>query len=501
MSGSSRPAAAISTCSIRPSARCRSGRATSIPSPDSPGNSGPRLTVTGNLLGSSDDIALADDADREERAQAEHQDEYRWLRLDHRLPGGAVGRTLLTRAEFDSTRSGTSEKAGLSSGTLTDIRDFSIRSAQTEWSWPLGERWLIEFGGQLSHVEGRYDYSEDVSFDLLFDVPGTPATPARQRNLAVVASGRPASAHVAFRHRITDRITGDFGLRWDDSSLNASDGSAMVPRLGIRFDITGNTELRASVGRLNQTQAINELPISDGVDFFFPRQSSDQAVVGLLHEFPAGGTLRVEAYRKRMHDLNPRFENMLNARVLLPELKPDRVRIEPLSAAAHGLELMYQSPRERPLDWWVSWSWARVEDRFATDTIPRSWDQPLSLGAGIEWTIGQWQLALASTFRSGWPTTTVALDDSGAIPIVVAGRRNDSRFRHYRSIDVLASRTFEFERSSLALTIELTNLLDRRNPCCTEYEIGDDEDEAGQLLLKELAYLPIVPSVGIRWSF
>jgi hypothetical protein len=52
----------------------------------------------------------------------------------------------------------------------------------------------------------------------------------------------------------------------------------------------------------------------------------------------------------------------------------------------------------------------------------------------------------------------------------------------------------------LTLTIELTNLFDRSNPCCTEYEIGD-ADEAGLLLLKELSYLPVVPSIGFLWQF
>jgi hypothetical protein len=67
-------------------------------------------------------------------------------------------------------------------------------------------------------------------------------------------------------------------------------------------------------------------------------------------------------------------------------------------------------------------------------------------------------------------------------------------------VDRLATRTFELERSTLALSFELTNVLDRGNPCCIEYEVGED-DEAGQLLLKSLAYLPLVPSVGVRWSF
>ena len=55
--------------------------------------------------------------------------------------------------------------------------------------------------------------------------------------------------------------------------------------------------------------------------------------------------LRVEAYRKRYSHLRPRFENFLNEVVILPELKPDRIRLAPAQARADGVELSLRSVR------------------------------------------------------------------------------------------------------------------------------------------------------------
>ena len=67
-------------------------------------------------------------------------------------------------------------------------------------------------------------------------------------------------------------------------------------------------------------------------------------------------------------------------------------------------------------------------------------------------------------------------------------------------MDFLVTRKLELARSSLAISFELTNALGRHNPCCIEYEIGDQE-EAGLLVFKELDYLPRVPSFGFLWKF
>ena len=70
----------------------------------------------------------------------------------------------------------------------------------------------------------------------------------------------------------------------------------------------------------------------------------------------------------------------------------------------------------------------------------------------------------------------------------------------FRSTDLRVTRKIELERSSLALFLEITNLTDRENPCCTEFEILDPE-EGGGLELKTLRYLMRIPSLGFVWKF
>ena len=71
------------------------------------------------------------------------------------------------------------------------------------------------------------------------------------------------------------------------------------------------------------------MQISDGVTEYFPAQRADQFVASLEHRFNTGIEFRMEAYHKDYKDLRPRFENLLNTFVILPEIKPDRVRIAP----------------------------------------------------------------------------------------------------------------------------------------------------------------------------
>ena len=82
------------------------------------------------------------------------------------------------------------------------------------------------------------------------------------------------------------------------------------------------------------------------------------------HAFDGGIDLRIEAYRKNYRSLRPRFENLLNTMVVLPELKPDRIRIAPDGAVARGVELSLNRMSGRPLFWWASYAWSKVEDRF-----------------------------------------------------------------------------------------------------------------------------------------
>ena len=67
------------------------------------------------------------------------------------------------------------------------------------------------------------------------------------------------------RVRATDRLTAEFGVRWDEQTYGADADDQFVPRFNLAFDATATTSLRLSWGKYQQAQSINELQIEDGV--------------------------------------------------------------------------------------------------------------------------------------------------------------------------------------------------------------------------------------------
>lgn len=460
---------------------------------------GEHLEITGNLLRLEDDIGLADDEDREERAEARHRDDYLWIALDHTLGARTLGRTLISRTRLDSTRWGTTAKSGISAGELYDRRSFAIDQLDTSWSRLFGERTLLSVGAAALRMSGRYDYRDEVEPELVFDLPGAVIAASRAQDLSLSPDGRQYALFASLQHDWTDRFATELGLRWDSQNLAGRSDATLGPRLGVRYSLGPRTMARASFGRFYQSQAIHELSIGDGEAEYGRPQRADHLVVGLEHSFAQGPRLRLEVYDKRMDRLRPRFENLLNGRVLLPELKPDRISIAPEHARARGLELTIAGS-EGPLRWWAAYSVSSVHDVLDARQVRRSWDQPRAFAAGLTWDTSRWTVSSALTYRSGWPIASVALDDSGALPTASIVERHARRLDAYRSLDLRVTRDIELERSALSVSLEITNALDYRNPCCIEYEVGD-EDEAGLLVQDEIDYLSVVPSIAVRWTF
>jgi hypothetical protein len=75
------------------------------------------------------------------------------------------------------------------------------------------------------------------------------------------------------------------------------------------------------------------------------------------------------------------------------------------------------------------------------------------------------------------------------------------RASSYRSIDLRLTRKFAFDGSALSVFVELSNVFDYRNHCCTEYQVEQTDGGERSLDLSGVDYLPLVPSVGIVWSF
>jgi outer membrane receptor protein involved in Fe transport len=364
---------------------------------------------------------------------------------------------------------------------------------------------MLLFGAEWRHSDGRYRYRDEAEFDLVFDIPDTQAEDSRAHHVNYRPSGDQYGLYASLRAEIAQPLALEGGIRWDRSTLGGDD-NLWSPRASVLYRPNESTFLRASWGRFIQTQSIDELPASDGVSAFAPAQRADHWLVGFEQRLGEQLDLRIEGYSKRYSNLRPRFENLLNEVVILPELKPDRIRIAPASARASGVEVSLRSVRSRPLFWWASYTWSQVQDIFPDRKVRRSWDHRHALSCGLGYEGERWELSAAGTWRSGSPSTALELvaTDDGEL-VVHASSANTQQLKPYLDIDARVARKFRFDGgSSLTAFFEISNVLNRRNECCMEFEIEDesaDESAEPQLVTESIRSLPLLPSLGVVWRF
>jgi outer membrane cobalamin receptor len=460
---------------------------------------GSSMAISANLLQFDDDIELAD-SDVEEQARARYRDRYWWVRLDTHPRESVTGATLLARADLESVREGEAEQPGISTGSLDDRREHSIDSLQTDWSWQASGATLLQFGGEWRHSKGRYRYQDQAEFDVVFDIPGVQSEDGRANMLELERRGDQYGAYASLRVEAAEPLTLESGLRWDRSTLS-DDGGHWSPRASVLYRLGEDTSLRASWGRFAQGMSIEELPVSDGVTQFADVQHAEHWLLSFERRVSESVDLRIEGYHKRYTDPQPRYENLLNRLVILPEVKPDRVRFSPVRARAVGLEASLRSVRSRPLYWWASYAWSRAEDELHDAVVRRSWDQEHALNFGLGWKGQRWELSLAGLWRSGWPTTQVELVAAEDAAVLFAPIANAQRLETYVDIDARIARRFQFHGgASLTVFFEISNALNRRNTCCTEYEL-DDESEEPVFVTENIRSLPRLPSLGVIWRF
>ena len=187
----------------------------------------------------------------------------------------------------------------------------------------------------------------------------------------------------------------------------------------------------------------------------------------------------------------------------MPELQFDRIMIDPTGAEATGIELtLTRGAPDDDLIWWFGYDWSRIIDETASGKIRRSWDQTHTAKGGISWRYRQWNFSAAAEVHTGWPrtvleSTSVLLPDGSAGLLLDASDRNARRFSPYQALDVRISRDLPISRGDLTVYLEVGNVTNRANPCCTEFSLSED----AELLARERHWLPLVPSLGVVWKF
>jgi outer membrane receptor protein involved in Fe transport len=294
------------------------------------------------------------------------------------------------------------------------------------------------------------------------------------------------------------------GLRWDRQTYtDPVFDNQFSPRARVLLDIGPDIDLRLTWGRYYQSQAIQQLQVEDGVSIFNPPQRANHWIAGLQYRSQDGYRLRLEAYLKNYDRISPRFENLFDSLALIPETEPDRVRLDPVSARAKGIEATLEYRGDSEVNWWATVTVSRATDLINGVRQKRSWDQLYALQSGISWERGLWEVGLALNLHTGWPITGLTLgyeeEDDEYFPI--PGPRNAEQLNTYGSLDFRVSRDFQVKKGQLSAFFEVTNLTNRKNYCCVDYDTVEEAEGSVSLDAVYDNWLPIIPAIGILWEF
>ncbi len=461
-----------------------------------------RTTAAGTVIGVrtlwSASVLDFVDPDTGETADLRSDAGYLWLSVARpELDGVALGATL-GLSTIDSERRGTVEEGLTPFGELDDRRAVQLWDAQLRLNWVRSAAQAVEFGVTGSGGRGRYRYASEVEFepvaDLLFGVGES-----RERQASFAVSQATVGAFATLRQQLGERLFLEAGGRVDrDLGEQRPAGTWWSPRAALRWDASPRTRWRASLGRAFQREEVHEIRVEDGETTAGRPQRAEQAVLGVEHRLPAGVTLRLEGYARRIEATRARYENLFEPLRFLPELSADRVAVTPREARLVGAEASAQW-ETGAWSLWGAYTWSEANDVFADGhREARNWDQRHALTLAAQWRRGPWNASLLTQLRSGRPTTPL-LEANLNHPRL--GVRNSARLGGYASVDLRVSREFPLSVGRLLAYAQVTNLLNRRNPCCREIDLPDAGSGSANLETDPLQAYPAIPALGVQWEF
>jgi len=86
--------------------------------------------------------------------------------------------------------------------------------------------------------------------------------------------------------------------------------------------------------------------------------------------------------------------------------------------------------------------------------------------------------------------------------VAIPGPRNESQLGSFASLDFRISRTWQLQRGSFMAFLEISNLTNRRNECCLDWDFEEDEDTGEDVFERGVDYwMPLLPAIGVLWEF
>ena len=462
-----------------------------------------RLSLNGLYADDQIEVILESDPEELERSVSGTHNLNLWLLLETEWTQFLASATVLSFSQLENGHSAEVNDPDQMIATVENDRDADVLSLTQNWQYDGIPGHLLRWGFALTRQEAEYRYRSAAEYvEFYSDYPGI-ENPSFT-SVDAKTAGNTYSLFLSDRWNLSPATALELGLRWDRQTYtDPVFDDQFSPRISLLQDLGSSVDLRLTWGRYYQSQAIHELQVEDGVSLYNPPQRANHWIASVQYRSRQDYRLRLEAYIKNYDRMSPRFENLFDSLALIPEAEPDRVRLDPDSARTRGVELTLEYRGDSELNWWATVAVSRATDLIDGEHQKRSWDQQYALQGGVAWEHGPWQMGVALNLHTGWPTTGVTLgfneEEDEYFPIV--GPRNAEQLNNYFSLDFRISRDFQVKKGLLSAFFEVTNLTNRVNQCCVDYDT--EEDEEGNVFL-DAAYdewLPIIPAVGILWEF
>ncbi len=459
------------------------------------------LAVSDRLELSFGGAAAGDDIDFRgefERSSSNIDNYYLWSAADWQPGDTARGRLTLSWLDFERNQDQRSFEAEAKGGYLDYRQQVRRVALRNDWSF-LRSGVLVETGWQLEYGEGRYDNTSLIDRGELADILGTQRLIVR--DLGPDPDGFSGGAYLQAQWQPVERLTLQPSLRWDvqDYYLDGDSRDQYAARLGVIYDLNDETRARLSLGRFYQPEGIQELQVLDGVGSFFPPQHSDQVIAGL--EWRRGALeLLGDVYYKRYGAQKERFENVFNPFVLLPEMEPDRVGIQPSKARAQGIDLASGYRFSESLRSHLRYSYMDAQDRLDGRWVDRRWSQRHTVNGDLSFEKGGFSLSLAATWNSGWRSSKLPAFVPEGTVIPVATILNNTLLRDYFSIDIGAGQYWDIGRVRLRVYADISNVTDRHNQAGIDFDV-ENVPGGYELVPDQETVLGRIVSLGVTLSF
>lgn len=462
---------------------------------------GARTQVSVNALIANDGATVITEFDGSEleRIDSTTRNAQFWAVADTNWTPELSSTVLLAYSRFSNLREGRIHEDEKIDGSVYDRRTVRQLRLENHWDWLGWADHRVRFGIEAARLEATYEYTGGVTFDGAFAALATAVSkPVQTRSAA--PQGNAFGAFVSDHWQIDRRHAIEVGLRLDRQTYNGLAGRRQIsPRLSLHRQLGARTDLRVGWGRFFQSQGIHQLQIEDGVTRFFDAERADHLIIGLQHRFKNGLALRAEAFNKRIRNVRPRFENLLDTLAPIPELYPDRTVVAASQAQIHGLEISLR--HEGQPGWWATYTLSNARDTIDGQRIARRVDQRHALQAGFNYAGPRWQFSVAASVHSGWPTTALGLDTSTGEPVIEIGPRNALRHGSFATVDARLARIFTLPRGTLRVFAEVANATNRSNPCCVDFDLGETPNGMPDLELATEHWLGLLPAIGFLWEF